>query len=779
MSRRSTRLSVLLCLLIVAGVAPVRAADPAELDGTGGDASPAVTDASPSPADPPATDAATPDAPAAEGDPERFIVVLDPGTNVAATAERHEDTLGADVEREFRRLGAYVAELTEAEAEIVEQDSAVAAVVPDEPIELTADTIPTGVVRISGVANAIASINGLDERVDADVAVVDTGIDPTHPDLNVVGGYNCTSSDRAAWSDGEGHGTHVAGTVGALDNGIGVVGVAPGVRLWSVRILNSGGFGYLSWYACGLDWIAGQRDPADPSRPLFEAANMSVTKWGSDDAACGRRNNDILHAAICRVVDGGTTVVAAAANDSGPASKRVPAAYNEVITVSALADTDGLPGGAGGASCFSWSSYDRDDTFADFSNYGGDVDIIAPGKCIFSTLRGNRYGTMSGTSMAAPHVAGAVALYKATRPTAKPSEVRSALRYLGTMNWATATDPDSTNEPLLDVAAVAALGEFSIAAAAPVTSVPEAGGTVQVPVTLARSSTFFEGVGLSAAATGPLSVTVANPVLYGWSAISTSVNVTVPRGTPAGSYPVAVTASNWGRVSTVTANVTVLNDIPSVGAPRVAAARTTLGTAALPVTVSWPAATDLSSAIDTYEVETSVDGGPWVSGGAIAASTRAVSVALPTGSTLKARIRARDAAANWSEWVESRPYGYGLVDDRSTAVRWSGTWTSYPAGSASGGSARYSTRAGASATHAFTGSGVALVMPKGPTRGHARVFLDGVLAGTINLYRASGVSRQIVFSRTWATEGTHSVTVQVVGTSGRPRVDLDAIVVLQ
>ena len=88
------------------------------------------------------------------------------------------------------------------------------------------------------------------------------------------------------------------------------------------------------------------------------------------------------------MVAGGITVVAAAANDSHSATHNIPASYNEVITVSALADTDGRPGGLGGNRCFSWGGYDKDDTFADFSNYGFDVDLIAPGKCILSTIPG-------------------------------------------------------------------------------------------------------------------------------------------------------------------------------------------------------------------------------------------------------------------------------------------------------------------------------------------------------------------------------------------------------
>ena len=232
--------------------------------------------------------------------------------------------------------------------------------------------------------------------------------------------------------------------------------------MWGVKILNDNGYGLISWYVCGLDWILAQRDPNDSSRPLFEAVNMSVTKAGSDDHNCGLTNHDPLHQAICRVVAGGITVVAAAANDSHNATHNIPASYNEVITVSALADTDGQPGGLGGNRCFSWGGYDKDDTFADFSNYGVDVDLIAPGKCILSTIPGPGYAYMSGTSMAAPTVTGAVALYKSSRPNATPAEVREALRYLGNLNWKTSTDPDSTHEPLLDVSRIGPLGTFAL-----------------------------------------------------------------------------------------------------------------------------------------------------------------------------------------------------------------------------------------------------------------------------------------------------------------------------
>ncbi|MDQ6794810.1 MAG: S8 family serine peptidase, partial [Chloroflexota bacterium] len=292
----------------------------------------------------------------------RYIVVVRKGADPKAVRERHMTKTRIATSQSFSRaIKGFSGKLSPSQVKDLRADPDVAMVVPDEIVEVASQITPTGVARIGTRLSPVAKIDGVDERVDADVAVVDTGIDPTHPDLNVVGGINCTTSDPNAWQDQNHHGTHVAGTIGALDNGIGVVGVAPGVRLWAVRILDASGFGFLSWYICGLDWIATQRDPVDPSRPLIDAVNMSVTKWGADDNNCGYTNNDLLHQAICRVTAAGITVVAAAANDSGNAAKRVPAAYDEVITVSALNDTDGKPGGRGGHRCLSWGTYGVDD----------------------------------------------------------------------------------------------------------------------------------------------------------------------------------------------------------------------------------------------------------------------------------------------------------------------------------------------------------------------------------------------------------------------------------
>jgi subtilisin family serine protease len=711
----------------------------------------------------------------------RYIVVLERGADLAATVTRGK-RLGAKVERTFRTtFRGYVATLTGALRARLAKDPAVAMIVPDEIVELTAQHTPMGVRRVKLAASDITSIDGVDDGIDADVAIVDTGIDPTHPDLNVAGGYNCSTSDRTLWRDQENHGTHVAGTVGARDNGFGVVGVAPGVRLWAVKILNDDGFGYLSWYVCGLDWIAAQRDPNDPSRPLFEAVNMSVAKKGADDRACGTKNADILHAAICRVVAAGIPVVAAAGNDRGNASTLVPASYDEVITVSALADSDGLPGGKGGSLCYSWGTYDQDDTLADFSNGGYDVDLIAPGKCIWSTIPGNRYAYSSGTSMAAPHVTGAVALYQATRPDATVTETKAALQYLGTLDWRYWTDRDAYHEKLLDVGRLDRLGDFSISIKAPAAAVPETGAALTLPVTVGRSWTFFERVNLSLAVENGITATFASSAsLYGWTATSSSIRVVVPPATPPGSYTVRVTGRNWGRERSGSTTIVVEGDAPVARAAVVHAATSTqFDTTALTLRALWEAATDKSSRIAAYQFEYRVDGGGWTGTTSLPSTARSVAFRATVGRMYETRLRAQDAAGYWSAWAVSagvRPTG---VQDSSTAVTYHGTWSRYANAWMSGGSTRYAGTAGKSVAHTFTGRAVSIVMPKGPTRGSARIYLDGTLVATISTYASSVQGRRIVWSRAFASAGTHTLRIVVAGTPGHARIDFDAVVVMK
>jgi subtilisin family serine protease len=708
----------------------------------------------------------------------RWLVVYRDDTDVTAANARAKGH-GIKADKRFKHaLKGYAAKLSRAQVAAVASDPAVAYVVADETISLQAQTIPRGIRRVEGLRNRAAKIDGRDERVDADVAIFDTGID-RHPDLNVVGGHSCATTSPAAWGDPNGHGTHVAGTVGAIDNGSGVVGVAPGVRLWSVRILDASGTGLVSWYVCGMDWIAAQRDPVDPSRPLIEAVNMSVAKSGSDDRNCGYTNKDAIHKAICRLVASGVTVIAAAGNNSFSASRLIPASYNEVITVSALADTDGKPGSLGGNSCFSWGSYDRDDTFANFSNYGSDVDLIAPGKCIWSTLPGERYGYLSGTSMAAPHVAGAAALWLSSRPGRTPSQVRAALRAVGTLDWTTSTDPDGNPDLLLNTAHIVAVDDFVIDVTQPRGFVGAAGRTVVVPIRLYRGEEVPGEIRLETAPDAPLGASLDVEVLDGPAATAATLRVTVPPGTATGTYDVTVTASRGDRTRDIKAVVRVDSDAPAVELPSLAAVRTsTFQTTSLTARAGWKAATDGGSGVSAYQVGWSVDGGSWTTQ-TLGSSARSLDRTLSTGRTYGFRVRARDAAGNWSPWRVQTGYGIGVTQDTSSWIARTGSWSTTKVGDWSRGSALYSRTKGSTVSRTLTGRALAWVAAYGPARGKARVYIDGTLAATVDLYRSSTTYRRIVFARSWTSSGTHTIRVEVVGTAGHPRVDMDAFIVIR
>ncbi len=380
-------------------------------------------------------------------EPGRYIVVLNDGVDAAAAADDHAAAFGARVTHVYEdALKGYAATFSSRAAAEIANDPRVDWVQTDGPVQTFAQTLPTGINRVDGELSTTAKIDGTDDRVNVDVAVIDTGIDLDHPDLNVYRSTNCSGgspfkkSCGTGGDDDNGHGSHVAGSVAALDNGIGVVGAAPGARLWAVKVLNSQGSGYQSWIVAGIDYVAA-------NSAEIEVANMSLGGGGSDDGNCGNSNNDAEHKAICNAVAKGVTFAVAAGNSDEDSAKSVPAAYDEVITVSALADFDGLTGGLGSATCRS----DVDDTFANFSNWGLDVDIIAPGVCINSTWMNGGYNTISGTSMASPHVAGAAALYKAKNPSASPAAVRDALIVNGGTDWNNLDDGDLIKEPLLNV----------------------------------------------------------------------------------------------------------------------------------------------------------------------------------------------------------------------------------------------------------------------------------------------------------------------------------------
>jgi hypothetical protein len=406
-----------------------------------------------------------PDAEAA-AERDRYIIVFED------SVEHPANLAHAQVEQRSGKLGfiyrvvlnGYSAELPAQAVEGLRRDPRVKYVVVDGEVEPLAQTTPTGISRTFATANKALDIDSVDDiRVDADIAVIDTGVDHTHPDLNVVARTDCSNGTEkeakcveSSGTDTHGHGTHVAGIAGAIDNGFGVVGTAPGARIWAVKVLETG-TNWTSEIVAGVEWVTAKRKDGNPENDI-EVVNMSL--GCPVNPLCPTAPMD---EAITKSVEAGVVVVVAAGNVKGggaDAKNYTPANSPSAITVSALADVDGQAGGKKGATTCTddfpgahelWSL--TDDTKASFSNYGATVEIAAPGLCILSTYPGNEYKKVSGTSMAAPHVAGAAAMLAAHNPPkakADVEEITKTLKNEGNTGW-TDTSPDGIKEPLLDV----------------------------------------------------------------------------------------------------------------------------------------------------------------------------------------------------------------------------------------------------------------------------------------------------------------------------------------
>jgi subtilisin family serine protease len=295
-------------------------------------------------------------------------------------------------------------------------DPRVANVYPDAKVTRQAQILPNDQNRVDADLSAAKSGDGTG-TVNANVAILDTGVLQTHPDLNV---YKCFSfvnnptlgTPLNNCNDGDGHGTHVAGTVAAKDNNIGVVGKAPGAKIWAMKVLGDDGSGTFSDIVEALDYVASHADEID-------VVNLSLGGEGTyppvEDAITKLVNNK-------KVV-----VVVAAGNSNMDANNFTPARTPAAITVSAISDSNGKCGGGGPA-----TSYGPDDSFATYSNHGSVVDIAAPGTDVYSTFKNSSYTIMSGSATVAANVAGAAALYISMNPSATPDQVDEALKSSGT-----------------------------------------------------------------------------------------------------------------------------------------------------------------------------------------------------------------------------------------------------------------------------------------------------------------------------------------------------------
>ena len=384
-------------------------------------------------------------------------------------------------------------------AQALARNPRIAYVEPDQ-LAHTSSTIPTGAGRI-GIDTAVLGAIQSDPQISsgghvaANIVIIDTGIQRDHPDLNVdpngvrpyfktVKGKTQLAFDNA-FDDDNGHGTHVAGTAAA--NGA-IVGVAPGALLTAVKVLSANGSGPYSIIIAGVDWVAGQ-----PAR--FDVANMSL------GGAFSQAVNDSVKNATAK----GIVFAVAAGNGSTDVSQMSPASEPSAITVSAMADFDGQPGGLDTTNTYTscknsdgtGGTIHYDEEVPCWSNYGAGVDICAPGVLIYSTwptsLISSGYNTISGTSMATPHVTGAAALYiakhRASR-TQTASWAEQVTQALTSSGWrvgdygyfdyytrepatnSTTGDKDFIREPLLNVSSSLGLSsrpdpDFAVAISTP------------------------------------------------------------------------------------------------------------------------------------------------------------------------------------------------------------------------------------------------------------------------------------------------------------------------
>ncbi|MDH5596594.1 MAG: S8 family serine peptidase [Candidatus Peregrinibacteria bacterium] len=366
--------------------------------------------------------------------PNHFIVQLQPGTDVQSFALES----GLVPLHIYERVGnGFSTEIAPGLLGKLENDPSVVAVIPDRLIQAhpkpenpgnkggggtTGQVTSDGLARIGGEPGSSPYTGA-----GVGIAIVDTGIDLSHADLNVAS--ECFTAHGSECMDDNGHGTHVAGIAAALNNEIDIIGVAPGSTVYSIKVLNQSGSGYDSDIVAGLEWIYSN---ADQVSPAIKVVNLSLGRSGSVD------DNPVMHQAFQNLVDAGITVVVSAGNSSSQEiSEKIPAAYPEVMAIASTTAADGQAARRGACAGIIIPA----DTASYFTTDGAGVTVSAPGEArenvknsctinsegILSLGLGGGTTRMSGTSMSSPFVAGTAALLYEKKSAVLPNEIRFAI----------------------------------------------------------------------------------------------------------------------------------------------------------------------------------------------------------------------------------------------------------------------------------------------------------------------------------------------------------------
>ncbi|MDX3693019.1 S8 family peptidase [Streptomyces europaeiscabiei] len=326
---------------------------------------------------------------------DSYVVTLKKGAGLKAASSAGRDLVeeyGGTVKRTFRSaLNGYSAELSAAEARRLAADPAIASVEQDQVFtaDATQSSAPWGLDRSDQASLPLSGTYTYPDTAGSGVTayVIDTGVRISHSQFGgrAVNGYDAVDGDSVA-QDGNGHGTHVASTIAGS-----TYGIAKQAKIVAVRVLNNAGSGTTAGVVAGIDWVT-----ANHSGP--SVANLSL----------GGGASTAIDTAVRNSISSGVTYAVAAGNSSANASSYSPARVTEAITVGATTSTDAR---------------------ASYSNYGSVLDIFAPGSSITAGwyTSDTATNTISGTSMATPHVAGAAAVYLAGHPSATPAQVASAL----------------------------------------------------------------------------------------------------------------------------------------------------------------------------------------------------------------------------------------------------------------------------------------------------------------------------------------------------------------